>query len=146
MRGRRAAAGLVLALLAYAALLGSRGVYLLGQHPLTLRLLGGAVLLLPLVALVAAAGEVRFGLAAQRLGARLGGEPDPPGPLPLRPSGRPERAAADAVFTRRRDEVRADPADWRRWYRLALAYDDAGDRRRARAAMRTAIARAGGRA
>jgi len=33
------------------------------------------------------------------------------------------------------------PADWSRWYRLAVAYDVAGDRRRARAAMRTAIAR-----
>jgi Flp pilus assembly protein TadD len=29
--------------------------------------------------------------------------------------------------------------DWSAWFRLGLAYDDAGDRRRARAAMRTAI-------
>ena len=32
-----------------------------------------------------------------------------------------------------------DPDDWRRWYRLARAYDHAGDRRRAREAMKTAL-------
>jgi Flp pilus assembly protein TadD len=58
------------------------------------------------------------------------------------PSGRVDRAAADARFAERRAEVEAAPDDWRRWYRLALAYDDAGDRRRARAAMRTAIDKA----
>ena len=42
---------------------------------------------------------------------------------------------------RRRHDLENAPADWRRWYRLAVAYDVAGDRRRARAAMRTAIAR-----
>jgi Flp pilus assembly protein TadD len=58
---------------------------------------------------------------------------------PRLPSGRVDRNAADARFDLRRVEVEADPADWRGWYRLALAYDDAGDRRRARAAMRHAI-------
>ena len=38
-----------------------------------------------------------------------------------------------------RTEVETDPDDWRRWYRLARAYDYAGDRRRAREAMRTAL-------
>jgi Flp pilus assembly protein TadD len=38
-----------------------------------------------------------------------------------------------------RTEVEADPDDWRRWYRLARAYDYAGDRRRAREAMKTAV-------
>jgi Flp pilus assembly protein TadD len=56
------------------------------------------------------------------------------------PSGRPERAAADALFETRREEVEAAPEDWQAWFRLALAYDDARDRRRARAAMRRAIA------
>jgi Flp pilus assembly protein TadD len=31
------------------------------------------------------------------------------------------------------------PDDWRTWFRLGIAYDDAGDRRRAREAMRRAI-------
>ncbi|GAB3688252.1 hypothetical protein GCM10028814_29620 [Angustibacter aerolatus] len=50
------------------------------------------------------------------------------------------RAAADAAFARYRAETEAAPDDWAAWYRLALAYDAAGDRRRARRATRTAIA------
>jgi Flp pilus assembly protein TadD len=38
-----------------------------------------------------------------------------------------------------RGELESDPDDWRRWYRLARAYDYAGDRPRAREAMRTAV-------
>jgi Flp pilus assembly protein TadD len=59
--------------------------------------------------------------------------------LPRRPSGRIERDAADALFATVRTEVEGDPDDWRRWYRLARAYDYAGDRRRAREAMKTAL-------
>ena len=51
------------------------------------------------------------------------------------------RNVVGVVFEHRRHDVEDAPADWRRWYRLAVAYDVAGDRRRARAAMRTAIAR-----
>jgi Flp pilus assembly protein TadD len=60
--------------------------------------------------------------------------------LPRRPSGRVDRAAADQVFGRYRAETEASPQDWRAWYRLACAYDAAGDRKRARAAMRHASA------
>jgi len=35
--------------------------------------------------------------------------------------------------------VEAHPDDWRAWYRLGLAYDASGDRRRARGAVRQAI-------
>ena len=59
--------------------------------------------------------------------------------LPRRPSGRFQRDAADALFSTVRTEVEADPGDWRRWYRLARAYDYAGDRRRARETMKTAL-------
>jgi hypothetical protein len=59
--------------------------------------------------------------------------------LVRRPSGRVDRTSADAVFAHRRAEVEAAPDDWRRWYRLAESYGDAGDTRRGRAAMRHAI-------
>ena len=59
--------------------------------------------------------------------------------LPTRPSGRPVRSAADELFAVRRREVEQAAEDWRAWYRLGLAYDDAGDRRRARQAIRHAI-------
>ena len=60
--------------------------------------------------------------------------------LPRRPSGRVDRAAADEAFGRYKAAAEAAPDDWRVWFRLSTAYDAAGDRKRARAAMRTAIA------
>jgi cytochrome c-type biogenesis protein CcmH/NrfG len=59
--------------------------------------------------------------------------------LPRTRGGRVERKAADAAFARRRAEVEQAPEDWRAWYRLAVAYGDAGDVRRGRRAMRHAI-------
>ncbi|MBT1676436.1 tetratricopeptide repeat protein [Curtobacterium aurantiacum] len=90
--------------------------------------------------------EFRFGIRITRLGARLeaeGGAPEDV--VPVRPSGRPVRDAADELFPQYRDAVEQDPTDWRAWYRLGVVYDAAGDRKRARAAMRTALARAAGR-
>ncbi|HEU5267545.1 MAG TPA: hypothetical protein VFU35_12640, partial [Jatrophihabitans sp.] len=124
----------------YFALIGYRGVSLLGQQAVALRVLGGAVLLLPLFGVWFAVSEIRFGLATERLARQL--PPDDAEPVPRTAAGRVDRVAADAAFVRRRAAVEAAPDDWRRWYRLAQAYDDAGDRRRARAAMRTAIDRA----
>jgi Flp pilus assembly protein TadD len=143
MNARRVVVLLVLVLAAYFAIIGYRGVYLVQQHAVGLRVLGAAVLVLPLVGLWVVVAEIRFGLATQRLAERLDAEGAPAEEQPARlPSGRIDRDSADALFECRRAEVEADPADWRGWYRLALAYDQAGDRRRARAAMRTAIERA----
>ena len=62
---------LVIALAAYFALVGYRGVFLLGEPSLILKALGAAVLVLPLVGLWLVAAEIRFGLATQRLARRL---------------------------------------------------------------------------
>ncbi len=132
---------LALALAGYFVLIGYRGVFLISQPSLLLRAFGAAVLVVPLIGAWLAVAEIRFGRATERLARRL--PPDDAPPLPRTPAGRIQRIAADAAFDRRRAEVEAAPDDWRRWYRLAQAYDDAGDRRRARAAMRTAIERAG---
>jgi Flp pilus assembly protein TadD len=136
VNARRVVAALLVALGAYVAIIGYRGVFLLTQHGAALKMLGVAVLVIPLVGVWVVVAEVRFGRATQRLAAAL--DEDPP-ELAHTPSGRVDRAAADALFDRRRVAVEADPDDWRGWYRLAVAYDLAGDRRRARAAMRTAI-------
>jgi hypothetical protein len=53
--------------------------------------------------------------------------------------GRIDRASADAVFVRRRAEAEAAPGDWQVWFRLAVAYADAGDTPRARRTMQQAI-------
>lgn len=139
MNARRVVALLLVALAAYFALIGYRGLYLLGERAVGLKVLGGAVLALPLVGIWVVGAELRFGYATQRLARRLDDEELEP--LPRTPSGRIDRGAADARFEVRRSQLEADPDNWQCWYRLAVAYDDAGDRRRARAAMRTAIER-----
>jgi Flp pilus assembly protein TadD len=58
----------------------------------------------------------------------------------LSASGRPTKADADAAFAGFAEQVEEHPDNWRAWFRLAIAYDDARDRKRARAAMRQAAA------
>jgi Flp pilus assembly protein TadD len=80
-----------------------------------------------------------FGVRSQRLVRRLEAEGALDLGIPLLPSGRPERSAADAAFPAFRAAAEAEPESWRAWLRLGLAYDAAGDRRRARSAVRRAI-------
>jgi hypothetical protein len=103
--------------------------------------LGLALMILPMIGAWVMVSTLRAGLAHQRL-ARIihdeGLELDVSA-LPRMPSGRIRRDAADALFQSVRDEVGRNPDDWRRWYRLARAYDYAGDRARAREAMSKAV-------
>ena len=138
---------LCLALALYFLLLTRTAIALLRTGTPAAVALGVGVLLLPIVGAWATVATLRAGMAHQRL-ARLAAEDgmdlDVSG-LPKTPSGRVQRDAADALFATVRCEVEADPDDWRRWYRLARAYDYAGDRSRAREAMRKAVAlQAGG--
>ncbi|MCD2169389.1 MULTISPECIES: hypothetical protein [Microbacterium] len=140
MKVRVAVAVMTVLLLMYIVLAGQRAVVLLGSGQTIGVVMGVALLVLPLLALWAIGRELWFGVRAQQLGERLdaeGGLPDED--LPVRPSGRIERADGDALFPRYRADVEAHPDDWRARYRLALAYDAAGDRRRAREAVRTAV-------
>ena len=103
--------------------------------------IGVALVVLLLIGLFLLWRELSFGLSATRLTRRLAAEEPLPGDdLPRRPSGRVERSAADGVFDGYRQAAEAQPDDWRAWLRVGLAYDIAGDRRRARAAVRRAIA------
>lgn len=125
---------------AYLVFAGWRAVILIGEGDPVPIALGVAVLVLPLLGVWVLWRELSFGFATQRLGRELGAEGGlPVDDLPRTASGRVERAAADARFGTYEEQVRADPDDWRAWYRLAIGYDDARDRKRARAAMRTAI-------
>jgi hypothetical protein len=140
MRAKVVVALLVGALLVYLAIVGYQGLLLLGTGRPVGVVLGMAILALPLLGGYVTWREVQFGAASERLAERLSAAGRwPTEVLPTRPSGRPDRAAADSVFARRREEVELDPDDWAAWYRLGLAYEDAGDRRRARQAVRRAI-------
>lgn len=129
------------AMLLYFVLLGRLAVAMIASGRAAAVGLGVAVLIMPAIGLWAMISTLRAGLAHQKL-ARLiaeeGMELDA-GELPRRPSGRIQRDAADALFATVRTEVQDHPDDWRHWYRLARAYDYAGDRRRAREAMKTAV-------
>ena len=104
-------------------------------------LLGLSVIVIPLIGAWVLWRELAFGLRTQRLGRELGVEGGLPiDDLPRTPSGRVERDAADERFAEYEADVQEAPDDWRGWYRLAIGYDDARDRKRARAAMRRAIA------
>jgi hypothetical protein len=113
---------------------------ILVEEPIA-KVLGVALVLLPILGAWALIAELVFAFRSQRLMARL--EADgrlPDDELPALASGRIDRAAADAVFPKYRAETEADPQAWWAWLRLALAYDASGDRRRARSSTRRAIA------
>lgn len=103
--------------------------------------IGVAMLVLPVIGAWAMIAELTFGVRSQRLTDRLAAEGAlPVDDLPKHASGRPERSAADQEFPRFQAETEQNPQDWRAWFRLGLAYDASGDRRRARQAIRRAIA------
>ncbi|UXA19947.1 hypothetical protein [Mycobacterium sp. SMC-4] len=129
------------ALIVYFVLLGRTAWLLVASGEPAAIGLGGALFLLPVIGLWAMVATVRAGLAHQRLARIIGAEglELDVSALPRRPSGRIRRDAADALFGQVREELEADPDNWRRWYRLARAYDYAGDRPRAREAMKKAM-------
>ncbi|HYI34543.1 MAG TPA: hypothetical protein VEX88_13870 [Glaciibacter sp.] len=140
MKGRAAVVLMAALLLFYLALVGWRAVlFIASGDPLGI-LIGAALIILPIVGVWALVRELQFGRHSERL-VRLLDEQGalPVEELPVRASGRPVRAAADDDFPRYKADVDAAPDDWRAWFRLGLAYDAAGDRRRARGAIRTAI-------
>jgi hypothetical protein len=124
----------------YIVLVGQRAwLLLVSGQPIGVAM-GIALVVLPVIAAWALWRELAFGLGSQRLARQLEAEHAlPTDEVDVRPSGRPDRAQADALFPAYRDDVEAHPDDWRAWFRLGLAYDGAGDRSRARGAIRKAI-------
>lgn len=141
MSARTVSIVLAAVLVVYFFLLGGRAVALFRDGSPIAVAFGVGVLLLPLVGAWVVWSTLRFGMRTQDLGRRLAAENGLPdtSSLPRLPSGRVDRPAADAWFDERRAEVEAAPEDWRAWYRVAVAYDLAGDRTRARQAMRKAL-------
>ncbi|MFE3292486.1 hypothetical protein [Rhodococcus sp. NPDC059234] len=135
-------AAIVLALGFYFVLLGQRGIELIQSGGLAPIGLGIGVLILPFIGVWIVFATLRAGFQHQHLAARIreeGLELDV-SELPRRPSGRIDRDAADEMFAQVKSEWEADPDNWRNSYRLARAYDYAGDRGRARETMRRAVA------
>ena len=140
MKGRLAALVMAALVVLYIVLVGQRAVLLILSGSTVGVVMGVALLVLPVIGLWAIARELLFGVQTQRLASIMQAEGGIlADELPHRASGRPVREEAEKRFPHYREAVEAAPEDWRAWFRLGLAYDGAGDRRRGRAALREAI-------
>lgn len=123
----------------YLVLVGQRAVqFVLTGEPIAIAI-GIALVVLPIIGVWALGKELQFGVKSGRLARRLDEAGELPDDLPVLPSGRIERSAADDAFPAYRAHAEAEPENWRAWFRLALVYKGAGDSRRARMATRRAI-------
>jgi tetratricopeptide (TPR) repeat protein len=128
-------------LLVYIMLLANTGLNLLTTGLPVAQVMGFLILVFPLLGLWAMFVEFKFGIAAEKLIARIEAEGAWPDlGIETRPSGRAVRASADAAFAKWSAAAEQNPNDFRAWFNLSLAYDACGDRRRARSALRKAIA------
>lgn len=124
----------------YLVLVAERSFALIGSGEAIGIAIGSLMIFLPAVAFWGIFMELRFGLRIEKLGEVLKQENAwPQFPFELRPSGRPTKESAQEVFEQFRQRVISDESNWKTWFALGLAYDAAGDRPRARKAMRRAI-------
>ena len=123
-----------IALAVYFVLLGQRGIQLIQDGGGAAIGLGIGVLILPFLGLWLVIATLRAGFTHQRLAQQIHDEglAVDASALPKLPSGRIERAAADELFAQIKVDWEADPDNWKQNFRLARAYDYAGDRSRAR--------------
>lgn len=127
MRSAKGAA-LVLAgvTLVYLLILGQIGWGLIRTGEAVGVALGAAILVFPLIGIWLVWRELSFGFRAQRLQEQWQAEE-----LPL-------PGTSEGEFAQCRTQVEQQPDDWHNWFRLGLAYAVAGDKSRARSAMRHA--------
>ena len=125
----------------YLTLVWERSIALVNSPQPIAVAIGSLMLFLPVVAAWGIFLELRFGLRIEKLGEILKKENAwPRFEFELRPSGRPTRESAEVIFGKYQKLVENDESNWKVWFALGLAYDAAGDRARARKAMRRAIA------
>ena len=132
---------MVVGSVAYAFLAITRAWVLFTSGDLVQILFALSIVVIPILGVALIVRELWFGWRTRQMGQVLARE----GELPefrgeLTASGRPNKSDADAAFEYFAQDVTERPNDWRPWFRLAIAYDDARDRKRARSAMRRAAA------
>lgn len=129
-----------LLLVMYLVLVGERALAMVQSGVSTGVIMGSTLLVLPLMGAWLIVAELRFGLRIEALGRRIENEGTwPKFDFEVRPSGRVVKSSTEAEFEKYRDLAAANPNDFHSWFNLGLVYDAAGDRRRARAAMRKAL-------
>lgn len=127
--------------LIYVALLANTGITLLVLDEPVARVMGALILVFPAFAIWVTIREFSFGFKIEKLATKIEREGEwPHFAFELRPSGRPTRESADRVFASFAKNAEESPESALAWFSLGLAYDAAGDRPRARKAMRKALA------
>lgn len=126
--------------LIYVFLLSNTGFTMLGYDSGIAKAMGALILVFPVLAIWLTIAEFRFGIQIERLSKQIEAAGSwPQLDFEFRPSGRPTKESAVRVFGEYAKKVEADEDNYLNWFALGLAYDAAGDRRRARAAMRRAL-------
>jgi hypothetical protein len=140
VKGRIAALVMCALLVLYLVLVAQRAVLFIASGQPVAVVIGVALFVLPVLGVFALLAEIRFGLRTEQVVTQLAREGAlPVDDVPKRASGRYDREVADAAFPGYAAAVEAAPDDWRAWFRLGLAYDACGDRRRARGAIRRSL-------
>jgi hypothetical protein len=125
----------------YLILMTNQAITLIQVDNWIAKIMGFVLFGLPAVGVWSIIRELKFGLQVESLAKQVREENVwPRFELDLKPSGRPIRASAEKVFAEYAELAENAPDDWHSWFNLSLAYDASGDSRRARGAMRTAIA------
>ncbi|MGO2138977.1 MAG: hypothetical protein ACTH30_01085 [Leucobacter sp.] len=127
-------------LVLYFVFAGFKAFALLGTGDPIAVIMGVALLVFPLIGVWALAREIMFGFASTKLVDELANADDLPEELVDVEVTRAEvRQVADGAFPKYREAAESPGAGWREFMRLGLVYDAAGDRKRARSAIRQAI-------
>jgi hypothetical protein len=134
------AALMALLTLIYTGLLANTAITLLLLEEPLAKFMGALILIFPILAIWVTIREFIFGTQIEKLANKIEREGKwPHFDFELRPSGRPTRESADRVFAAFAKGAEEHPEDFMAWFSLGLAYDAAGDRKRARASMRKAL-------
>lgn len=138
-KGLAYAAAMTALLGLYVWLVGARAVVLMQTGTPAAIGIGAAALVVPAVTVWFAWNEWRQARAVAAMYAALEAKGElVVDDLPRSHAGRIDKAAAAAQFSEFAHVVETAPEDWRGWFHLGWAYDAAGDRRRARTALRKA--------
>ena len=140
MNTRRWALLISVGAIAYMVLMGTQAVRFIASGDPVAVALGFVVLVLPVLGVWMVWREVRFAGQVQKLADQLARDAALQPELPRTAAGRVQPDAAVAEFAVAEAQVAAAPQDPAAWFRLSLAYDAGRDRKRARAAMRHAVA------
>jgi hypothetical protein len=135
-------AGAVVMSLLLVVYLGFALVYasiLLRDDNWIVNLMGYALLVIPVIGAWGLFAEWRFGVGVDRMRHELLETGEFPDDFHALASGRPDKDQALSQFDHFKEDVETSPDSWVGWCRLGVAYDAAGDRSRARWAMRKAL-------